>query len=336
MRAALGAAGATPLPSPRASSRSPFLDVGQGDATLLQTPGRRRRAGGRRASGHGPRGEAARPRRAQRSTWSCSRTRRRTIRAGSPRCSSRSRCACCWTAGCPADGPDHRRIVSLARARGSAGAAPPARVSGSGSGPSCGCGCWRPPRADSAADTDPNLRATVMTASYGGRDVFLPADAESEVTASLALPDVDVMKVAHHGSEDPGLPALLLARLRPEVAVIEVGRAQPLRPSASDHACGAAGGAVRRCTARTGTATCRSAAAPRGTACRAPTGAVSALLRRRPAAHQRGAAGRQVTHVHRPGARAARGRRGRGGWMRRPRACRRPTATGRTRFPSRR
>ena len=62
-----------------------------------------------------------------------------------------------------------------------------------------------------------------MTASYGNLDVFLPADAESEVTGALALPDVDVMKVAHHGSEDPGLPELL-ERLRPEVAVIEVGR----------------------------------------------------------------------------------------------------------------
>ena len=31
-----------------------------------------------------------------------------------------------------------------------------------------------------------------------------------------------MLKVAHHGSADPGLPALLL-RLRPEVALIEVG-----------------------------------------------------------------------------------------------------------------
>jgi competence protein ComEC len=74
-----------------------------------------------------------------------------------------------------------------------------------------------------SADTDPNLRATVMTATYRGLDVFLPADAESEVTGALPLPDVDVLKVAHHGSEDPGL-ADLLTRLRPEVAVIEVGR----------------------------------------------------------------------------------------------------------------
>jgi competence protein ComEC len=75
---------------------------------------------------------------------------------------------------------------------------------------------WRP-------DGNPNLRAVVALASVGGFDVLLPADAESEVTGPLELPDVDVLKVAHHGSEDPGLPALL-ARTRPEYAAIEVGR----------------------------------------------------------------------------------------------------------------
>ena len=54
-------------------------------------------------------------------------------------------------------------------------------------------------------------------------DVLLPADAESGVTGPLELPDVDVLKVAHHGSDDPGLPALL-ARTKPEFAAIEVGR----------------------------------------------------------------------------------------------------------------
>jgi competence protein ComEC len=75
---------------------------------------------------------------------------------------------------------------------------------------------WRP-------DGDPNLRAVVAIASVGSFDVLLPADAESEVTNPLRLPDVEVLKVAHHGSEDPGLPALL-ARTKPELAGIEVGR----------------------------------------------------------------------------------------------------------------
>ena len=83
---------------------------------------------------------------------------------------------------------------------------------------------WPPrPPPGWRADGNPNLRAVVALASVGSFDVLLPADAESEVTNPLELPDVDVLKIAHHGSDDPGLPALL-ARTKPEVAAIEVGR----------------------------------------------------------------------------------------------------------------
>jgi competence protein ComEC len=70
---------------------------------------------------------------------------------------------------------------------------------------------------------DPNPRAVVATVGEGGFDLFLSADAESDALAPLDLPDVDAMKVPHHGSADPGLPRLL-ERLRPEAAVIEVGK----------------------------------------------------------------------------------------------------------------
>ena len=73
------------------------------------------------------------------------------------------------------------------------------------------------------AGEDPNLRALVVHLRDGDFDLLLPADAESEVTAGLQLPEVEALKVAHHGSEDPGLPELL-DRLRPRLAVIEVGR----------------------------------------------------------------------------------------------------------------
>jgi competence protein ComEC len=43
------------------------------------------------------------------------------------------------------------------------------------------------------------------------------------VTTRLHLPPVEVLKVAHHGSADPLLPALL-ERIRPRIAVISVGR----------------------------------------------------------------------------------------------------------------
>ena len=82
---------------------------------------------------------------------------------------------------------------------------------------------WPPPPAPGwRPDGNPNNRAVVALASAGPFDLLLPADAESEVTAPLDLPDVDALKVAHHGSDDPGLPALL-ARTRPELAAIEVG-----------------------------------------------------------------------------------------------------------------
>jgi competence protein ComEC len=70
---------------------------------------------------------------------------------------------------------------------------------------------------------DPNLNATVLAASYGETDVFLPADAESDVTGRLPLGAFEVLKVAHHGSEDPGLESQLRA-LRPRVAVVSAGR----------------------------------------------------------------------------------------------------------------
>ena len=70
---------------------------------------------------------------------------------------------------------------------------------------------------------DPNSNATVLLASFGELDVFLPADAESEVTARLHLGAYEILKVAHHGSEDPGLPAELRV-LRPQLAVISAGR----------------------------------------------------------------------------------------------------------------
>jgi competence protein ComEC len=80
---------------------------------------------------------------------------------------------------------------------------------------------WPPPGV-ATPGTDPNDRAVVAVAEAFGATVLLTADAESPVLAPLDLPPVDVLKVSHHGSADPGLPALL-QRLRPRVAVIEVG-----------------------------------------------------------------------------------------------------------------
>jgi competence protein ComEC len=81
---------------------------------------------------------------------------------------------------------------------------------------------WPPPRPPGPAPEDPNPRAMVAIVSSGAFDLFLSADAESPTLLPLDLPPVDAMKVPHHGSSDPGLPELL-TRLRPAIAAIEVG-----------------------------------------------------------------------------------------------------------------
>jgi competence protein ComEC len=79
-----------------------------------------------------------------------------------------------------------------------------------------------PDRAGSPAD-DPNRLPIVLLASYGTVDALLTADAETEVTARLLASRVEILKVAHHGSADDGL-ARELRELRPTVAVISCGR----------------------------------------------------------------------------------------------------------------
>lgn len=78
------------------------------------------------------------------------------------------------------------------------------------------------PRGPGPPPEDPNQRAVVAIVSEGGFRLFLSADAESPALLPLQLPPVTAMKVPHHGSDDPGLPQVL-AELRPQVAAIEVG-----------------------------------------------------------------------------------------------------------------
>jgi competence protein ComEC len=85
-----------------------------------------------------------------------------------------------------------------------------------------------PPRellAEPEAGADPNQLALVLLARWPGFKMLLTADAESELAAYDPGP-VDVIKVAHHGSEDAGL-ADLLDRTRPDLAVISVGEGNP-------------------------------------------------------------------------------------------------------------
>jgi competence protein ComEC len=104
-----------------------------------------------------------------------------------------------------------------------------------------------------ATGGDPNDRAVVARADAGGLSALLTADAESPVLAGLDLRPADVLKVAHHGSADEGLPGVL-ARVRPSVAVVSAGRGNPYGHPVPDTlaALRATGAAVQR-TDRDGT-----------------------------------------------------------------------------------
>jgi competence protein ComEC len=80
----------------------------------------------------------------------------------------------------------------------------------------------RPRTAGVPPPADPNPRGVAAIVSFGTFDLWLSADAESEAILPLHLRRVEAMKVSHHGSSDPGLPEVL-RRLRPAVAAIEVG-----------------------------------------------------------------------------------------------------------------
>ncbi len=68
---------------------------------------------------------------------------------------------------------------------------------------------------------DPNQQALVLLVRWHRFRMLLTADAEAEAVPLDPGP-VDVLKVAHHGSDDAGLGALL-DRIRPHLAVISVG-----------------------------------------------------------------------------------------------------------------
>lgn len=86
---------------------------------------------------------------------------------------------------------------------------------------------WPPPEllGGSHRDEDPNRLSLVLLLRWRDFSMLLPGDAEAEAV-SLDPGPIDVLKVAHHGSEDSGLDRLL-DRARPSVAVVSVGDGNP-------------------------------------------------------------------------------------------------------------
>jgi competence protein ComEC len=71
-----------------------------------------------------------------------------------------------------------------------------------------------------------NNRSIGLMVRFGAFQAFLSGDSEAEELAWFlehdAVPDVTLLKAAHHGS-DNGLTAAFLERARPEVVVVSVG-----------------------------------------------------------------------------------------------------------------
>jgi competence protein ComEC len=131
----------------------------------------------------------------------------------------------------------YARLGRRLRAEADAAGAGPVRVA---AGAAIGSGTlrlsvlWPPPEllAQPPAGEDPNTQAVVLLVSWRWFSMLLTADAEAGEVPIDPGP-VDVLKVAHHGSEDPGLGALL-DRTRPRLAVISVGADNPYgHPAAS-------------------------------------------------------------------------------------------------------
>ena len=80
---------------------------------------------------------------------------------------------------------------------------------------------WPPLERLADPSAEKNFDAIVLAARFAGYGALLSADAEQEAT-HLDPGPIDVLKVAHHGSDDSGLESLL-ERSVPKIALIGVG-----------------------------------------------------------------------------------------------------------------
>jgi competence protein ComEC len=219
LTASAAACALRPAPSwtPPAGLRVTFLDVGQGDAALVEAPG----AAVLVDEGPPEADVAGQLRRlGVRSLTAIVLTHpQRDHIGGAADVLDRLTVGTVAEPGIEAPSPDREAVLSSARRHGI-----PVVVVHAGEAFAIGRLelriLW--PDGPGLPSEDPNQHAVVALVSYGATDVLLTADAESDVTSRLSLGPVEVLKVAHHGSEDRGLPDLLRA-LRPRVAVISVG-----------------------------------------------------------------------------------------------------------------
>ncbi|MHB1325028.1 MAG: DNA internalization-related competence protein ComEC/Rec2 [Thermoleophilia bacterium] len=91
--------------------------------------------------------------------------------------------------------------------------------------------CLSPGDTEKADDL--NANSIILVAGYHGLDILCPGDAEEETLASLDLPPVEVFKIGHHGSKDTSLKRTL-DKLKPDTVVISVGEGNSYGHPAKD------------------------------------------------------------------------------------------------------
>ena len=181
-----------------------FLDIGQGDATLIQLDGDLGAGGHRPARRADPAAaEAGRREAARRAHADPRRGRPRGRRAGGDRANTRRG----WSSTAARAG---RRAVQRALPRRRRAAATRAVAPAAGQAIALGglrfAILWPPPRAAGAPDGNPNDSAIVTRLEADGLSTAADRRRREQRHAPLALAPVDVLKVAHHGSADAGLP----------------------------------------------------------------------------------------------------------------------------------
>ena len=203
-------------PPPPRALRVTFLDVGQGDAALIEAPGLRVLVD------TGPpaaRVEQALRRRGVTSLDALLLSHDELDHAGRAGAILHSLdVALLVTPALPGGGGSLSGAVAIARQRGTrvvSGRAGLALRSGGAIVRIVG------PRHATRASS-PNDAALVVLARQGACSFLLPADAESHVLLADELGPAGVLEVSHHGSADP-LLGRLLERVRPRLAVISVG-----------------------------------------------------------------------------------------------------------------
>lgn len=86
---------------------------------------------------------------------------------------------------------------------------------------------------DTEKPDDLNANSVVIVAGYRGLDILCPGDSEGETLATLELPQVEVFKIGHHGSKDSSLKRIL-DKLKPDTTVISVGEGNQYGHPAAD------------------------------------------------------------------------------------------------------